>query len=168
MTTDAPVVMQQTIFNIHLAVAAGGTITPVEATKKAVAQLLRARGYRVMLGRRNRAYMWYTAGERVAGIEVRRAVRREGQSRRTTYTRYQVPIKGHDQAQVLLLLAIAPDGQEHPFFIPMSAIGQRRNIALWSEDPVEYSGQWAPYRNNWEVLAQALAEAPAHPEWGLS
>lgn len=168
MTSQAPVVMQQTIFNIQLAVAAGGTATPVEATKKVAAGLLRAQGYQVMLGRRNRAYLWYTDGERVARIEARRAVSRVGQSRRTSYTRYQVPIKGHEQAQVLLLLAIAPDGQEHPFFIPMADIGQRRNIAIWSEDPVEYSGQWAPYRNNWEVLAQALAEAPTQPDWGLT
>lgn len=53
-----------------------------------------------------------------------------------------------------------------PFFIPMADIGQRRNIAIWSEDPVEYSVQWAPYRNNWTVLAQALAEASTHPDWG--
>ncbi|GAB4422895.1 MAG: hypothetical protein Kow0031_01160 [Anaerolineae bacterium] len=165
MTTGTAAVTQQTIFNVQLAVTSGGAVTPIEATKKQVARLLRERGYRVMPARRNRAYLWYTDGERVVGIEVHRAAGR--QDKKGRYTRYQSPVLGHDQAQVLLLLAVAPDGQEHPFFIPMSAIGQRRNIAIWS-DPVEYNGQWAPYRHNWDVLDQALAEAPSHDGWGLT
>jgi hypothetical protein len=167
MTTQTAAVTQQTIFNVQLAVTPGAAVTPIETTKKQVARLLRERGYRVMSGRRNRAYLWYTDGERVAGLEVRRAVSQAGKSSSGPYTRYQSPVLGHNQAQVLLLLAVTPDGQEYPFFIPMSAIGQRRNIAIWS-DPVEYNGQWAPYRHNWDVLEQALAEAPPHEGWGLT
>jgi hypothetical protein len=128
--------------------------------------MLRERGYRVMLGRRNRAYLWYTDGERAAGIEVHRAVSQEDKKGR--YTRYQAKVDGHDQAQILLLLAVTPDNHEHPFFIPMAEIGQRRNIAIWSADPVEYRGQWAPYRNNWEVVARTLADTPANQGWGLT
>lgn len=161
-------VYQQTIFKIQVAASAGGQpANGVEAAKRLAAGLLRAQGYRVMPGQRGRPYLWYTDGDRVAGVEVRRAFNRRG-SARGQYNRYQVPIKGHQQAQLLLLLAIAADGQEYPFLIPMAEIGARRNIALWSENPADYSGQWAPYLNNWDILAQVLAEAPTGQNWGLA
>jgi hypothetical protein len=59
------------------------------------------------------------------------------------------------------VLAITPNGLEYPFLIPMREIGHRRNIAIWSESPADYKGQWARYLNDWQQLAEVLAEAPA-------
>lgn len=74
--------------------------------------------------------------------------------------RYQGTIRNR-QADVLLFVAV--NGQYHYFVIPMSAVGRRRQIAISSYRVSDYQGQWAAYLEAWEVLAQAVASAPARP-----
>lgn len=68
--------------------------------------------------------------------------------------RYQADVRHHDQAD--LLVFIARNGQDWPFVIPMADIAPRRNIAIWSYYPRNYSGQWAPYLKKWEHLHRAI------------
>jgi hypothetical protein len=168
ITTPQPVILQQTIYQITVpAMSAGAGATVVEATKQQAAALIRAQGYRVMLGQRRRSYLWFTDGERVAGVEVRRSTNRPG-SHRHQYNRYQVPIKGHGQTQLLVMLTQTANGLLYPFLIPMVEIGPRQNIAIWSESPADYRGQWAPYLNDWSQLARALADGMTARDWGLA
>lgn len=38
------------------------------------------------------------------------------------------------------------------FVIPKAELANRTHVAIWSEDPVNYRGQWAPYLENWTHL----------------
>ncbi len=168
ITTSQPVILQQTIYQITVPVMSDrATATMMEETKQQAAVLIRAQGYRVMLGQPRRAYLWFTDNERVACVEVRRSTNRPG-SHRHQYNRYQVPIKGHGQAHLLLMLTQAPNGLFYPFLIPMTEIGQRQNIAIWSESPADYGGQWAPYLNDWSQLTRALTDGMTARDWGLA
>lgn len=40
------------------------------------------------------------------------------------------------------------------FVIPHDAIGERKNVAIWSEDPRRYKGQWSRYLNAWHLIAE--------------
>jgi len=71
--------------------------------------------------------------------------------------RYQADVRHHNQAD--LLIFIARNSQDWPFVIPMADIAPRRNIALWSYHPEDYTGQWAPYLQAWEYLHQAIEVA---------
>ncbi len=71
--------------------------------------------------------------------------------------RYQADVRHHDQAD--LLVFIARNSQDWPFVIPMADIAPRRNIALWSYHPEDYTGQWASYLQAWEYLHQAIKVA---------
>ena len=74
--------------------------------------------------------------------------------------RYQCDVRHHDQADLLVFLA--RNGQDWPFVIPMTHIVPRRNIAIWSYHPEDYSGQWSPYLKAWEHLHQAIKAAPEY------
>jgi hypothetical protein len=74
-------------------------------------------------------------------------------------SRFQARI--HNQADILIF--IARNGTDWIYVIPMAAISSRKNIAIWSACPGDYTGQWAPYLNAWPQLIQAIQTAPARP-----
>lgn len=78
--------------------------------------------------------------------------------------RYQARL--HNRADVLLFCCV--NGSLHFFVIPMWALRGVGNLAVWSYDPAEYGGQWAPYLENWQVLADALAVARMDRTYQLS
>jgi len=69
--------------------------------------------------------------------------------------RYQANIRQHHDAD--LLVFIARNGRDWPFIIPMADITPRRNIAIWSYCPGDYTGRWAGYLNAWPLLDQIMA-----------
>ena len=44
------------------------------------------------------------------------------------------------------------------FVIPGDIIGDRTNVAIWSQDPERYAGQWATYLDDWEVIERMLVQ----------
>lgn len=74
--------------------------------------------------------------------------------------RYQGTIRNHE-ADVLIFIAV--NGTDHHFIIPMEAVGQRSQIAIWSYDVNAYSGQWSAYLETWNVLRQAVHDASPRP-----
>lgn len=70
--------------------------------------------------------------------------------------RYQV--HWHNKADVLCWL-LADVGQW--IIIPAHELGDRRNLAIWSKDPGQYTGQWAAYLGAWPIVDQALEWARA-------
>lgn len=69
--------------------------------------------------------------------------------------RYQAKIH-HPNVDVVLFLC--QNGRLWPFLIPIEKIGRRTNIAIWSEKPGQYRGQWAEFLENWQVILEALEE----------
>jgi hypothetical protein len=47
--------------------------------------------------------------------------------------------------------------------IPREAIGQRRNLAIWSMDPRAYSGRWATFLEAWDIADRVIAAAGPFP-----
>ncbi len=68
--------------------------------------------------------------------------------------RYQAYLSHPDEADILVF--IARNAYDWPFVIPMPALASRRNISIWSCDPAEYTGQWAPYLGAWTHLHEAI------------
>jgi hypothetical protein len=73
--------------------------------------------------------------------------------------RYQANLRAND-ADVLLFGC--QNGRVHWFVIPWEALGDRRNLAIWSEDPEAYAGRWARFRDAWGVVADLVSDPP-HP-----
>lgn len=71
--------------------------------------------------------------------------------------RYQANIRHHHQAD--LVIFVARNGRDWPFVIPMAQLGNRANIAIWSQCPADYTGRWAGYLNAWNYLDEAVARA---------
>jgi hypothetical protein len=120
-----------------------------EAEEK-VTEYLRALGYQVNPTPDNCEFDLWVAGS--AG----RAIRVEVKISLYHGRRYQANIH-HDQAD--LVVFIARNGQDWPYVIPMTEIGQRHNIAIWSKCPGDYKGQWKDFLNAWDHLHQAITEA---------
>jgi len=64
----------------------------------------------------------------------------------------------HNKADLLLWL-LADVGAW--VVIPCEVLGERSNLAIWSKDPGQYSGQWAAYLGAWHIVDQALEQARA-------
>ncbi len=161
-----PIVLQPTIFNVTIIAPPSRGRNNQRVAKKAryaVADLIRQQGYRVSHGVSS-GKLWVTDGQRVARIEAKLAQHSQDQKGRN---RYQAAIYNH-QADLLIFIARDKDGHDHPFIIPMSAVTPRRNISIWSRNPEDYSGQWAPYLNTWERLDQAIQAAVTQDDWQLS
>jgi len=97
--------------------------------------------------------LWVTDAERAIRLEVKISLYHTGKKG----GRYQADIRHHDQAE--LVVFIARNGRDWPFVIPMGDIAPRRNIAIWSYCPADYTGQWANYLEAWDHLHQALETA---------
>ena len=109
------------------------------------------RGYRSAQTTHKAPFDLWIEGVRV---EVKAATWREAKNG----ARYQACIRQH-QADILIFDCI--NGTDHFFIIPMAEITPRRNIAVWSYDPADYSGQWTPYLEAWPLLDQAVSQAGA-------
>lgn len=70
--------------------------------------------------------------------------------------RYQAALRNH---QCDLLVFDCVNGTDHLHFIPQAALGQRRNIAVWSYDPAQSGGLWRPYLEEPMYLHQAIQAA---------
>lgn len=62
--------------------------------------------------------------------------------------RYQFNTRRKPDAFVLV--CIGSGG--HAYVIPGEMVSDRANIAIWSEDPTEYDGIWAPFLDAWWIL----------------
>jgi hypothetical protein len=74
---------------------------------------------------------------------------------------YQANIRNH-AADVLIFDAV--NGTDHFFIIPMAEVAPRRTVEITSYDVNAYTGQWAVYLDRWDLLAQAVAQAPPRPK----
>lgn len=70
--------------------------------------------------------------------------------------RFQADVR---QYKADVLIFIARNGKDWPFIIPMNQIRPRRNVAIWSAQPKQYKGQWAPYLGAWDILVHTLEKA---------
>jgi hypothetical protein len=81
-------------------------------------------------------------------------------------SRYQADVR-QSPVEVDLVLFVAQNGRDWVYVIPIAAIGQRRNISIWSACPASYHGRWAVYLEAWTHLHQAIANCQARA-WQLS
>lgn len=130
--------------------------------EQAVATRLRAWGYAVHPTTHKCPFDLWVANPagRAARVEVKISLYNQAPASRAG--RFQASI--HNEAD--LVVFIARNGRDWPFVIPMPAIAPRRNIALWSGCPADYTGQWAPYLEAWDHLHRAVEQGQA-PAWQL-
>ncbi len=115
------------------------------------AQLIH-RGYRVELTPHTHPFdLWLDDRIRV---EIKGAQPYYSQANR--YHRYQAELRNH-QTDLLIFICIADFDQNHAFIIPHTALGRRRNLVISSLDPRDYTGQWAPYLEDWTGIDRVLA-----------
>lgn len=74
--------------------------------------------------------------------------------------RYQARIRNH-QADLIIFDAI--NGSDHFFIIPMAMVIPRQTVEVTRYDVSEYSGRWAVFLEAWNVLHQAIENAPSRP-----
>lgn len=78
--------------------------------------------------------------------------------------RFQADIRRNQSADVDLIVWIARtcpepsrrDGRDWHYIIPVADLRGRRNIAIWSECPGHYRGQWSHYLEAWDYLHQVV------------
>ena len=63
--------------------------------------------------------------------------------------RYQANVRGNEAD--VLILACLDHGAWSCFIIPFDRIASQ-NIAVWSQDPSEYGGQWRDCLENWQAV----------------
>ncbi len=137
------------------------------AAERQGAGLIGAMGYQVHPTTHKAPFdLWVDDGQgRGVRVEVKISLYHDGHKG----GRYQADVRHFDQADLLIFLARSPEetgqSQDWPFVIPMAQIAPRRNIAIWSICPVDYSGQWAPYLNAWQHLHQAIETARPPRAW---
>lgn len=72
--------------------------------------------------------------------------------------RYQFNTRQHPHLYMLLCICENPQW----FIIPGNAIGHRKNIAIYGQDPQEYAGQWAKYRNTFNSISKEIDKCLNH------
>lgn len=132
----------------------------------AAARMIRALGYLAHPTTKNCAFDLWAADSQghAARVEVKTSLytlcsdpRKGG--------RYEANIRQNKDTDLLIFLA--KNGTWWPYIIPIAAIGQRHNIAIWSYCPGDYKGQWSIYLNAWQHLEQVIQNT--HPRaWQLS
>jgi hypothetical protein len=128
--------------------------------EQAVTERLEEIGYRVNPTSRNARYDLLVEG--AARVEVKASTYNEAAGQRGG--RYQAHF--HNQAD--LLIFGCKNGSWHFFVIPVQDLGGRRNIAVWSEDPRDYVGQWTRYLEAWDYVGEVVKEARDNGEYQLS
>jgi hypothetical protein len=136
--------------------------------EQSVAKRLQALGYQVHATPHKCPFdLWVNDGRGAARVEVKLGLYHPS----THGGRFQAHI--HNEADLVIFIARNPStslgmyGRDWPFVIPMPDIRPRRNIAIWSECPADYSGQWAAYLEAWQHLHQAVEQGQARA-WQLS
>jgi hypothetical protein len=114
-----------------------------------VVELARGLGYRVNFTVKNSSFDLWIEGART---EVKGSTWKESKGG----SRYQAAIRNHDCD---LLIFDCINGTDHLHFIPSQAIGQRKNIAVWSYAPEDSTGLWRPYLEQVDYLHQAIQAA---------
>ena len=113
-------------------------------------------GYQAHLTTANCPFdLYVTAGEdsQACRVEVKLSTyARNGQG-----GRYQCNIRAGQEFDILVF--VARNGQDWHYVIPVEALKQRRNIAIWSLCPGDYRGQWRSYLNAWHYLDQILTNS---------
>jgi hypothetical protein len=59
-------------------------------------------------------------------------------------------------AGVFILCCLGPNNP--CFIIPGHAIGDRRNVTIWSNPPSRYCGRWAKYLEAWHIIDKELSK----------
>ena len=67
--------------------------------------------------------------------------------------RYQFQTRKNADVYILTCMTHAP----HFFVVPGHMIGNRENVAIWSEFPSKYIGKWSEYCDAWHIIDEALA-----------
>jgi hypothetical protein len=106
-------------------------------------------GYRVNPTTKNAPFDLWVEG---AKVEVKASLYAESKKGH----RYQAAIRNH-LCDIVIFDCI--NGTDHLHFIPVAAIGTRRNIAVWSYDPAESTGLWRPFLEQPVYLHQAIEAA---------
>jgi len=99
-------------------------------------------------------------------IEVKASLWRQDTDPQRDRGRYQFNIRpkqagGQNGADLVIL--VARNGQDHHFIIPAAQLGRRRSVTIREQCPDRYAGQWASYRENWQLIGPALASARQRP-----
>jgi hypothetical protein len=128
--------------------------------EQAVAERLEEMGYRVNPTSRNARYDLLV--EDATRVEVKASTYNEATGHRGS--RYQAHF--HNEAD--LLVFACRNGSWYFFVIPAQDLGGRRNLAVWSEDPRDYVGQWMGYLEAWDYVPQVVEEARNGREYQLS
>jgi hypothetical protein len=130
-----------------------------QGEQKAI-ELICALGYQAYPTTANCPFdLWVNDAEgRAARVEVKTSTY-SGQGR------YQANIR--QKKDVDLIIFFAKNGDWWPYIIPITAIGRRSNIAIWSECPGDYQGQWRVYLEAWQHLEQAVSNSQPR-SWQLS
>ena len=134
-----------------------------EGEAKAI-ELIEALGYQAHHTTKNCVFdLWVADAQgRAARVEVKTS---EYKCTDPRGGRYQANIRQHKDVDLVIFLV--KNGTWWPYIIPITAIGQRRNIAIWSYVPGDYKGQWSRYLEAWQYLEQIIQNTqPRH--WQLS
>jgi len=108
---------------------------------------LRAMGYHVVRRGYNARFDLWVNGARV---EVKASSWSSG--------RYQAHLRNHE-ADIVLWAVLTPQGDLVWYVVPQWALEGRANVAIWSQDPARYTGQWGEYENAWWWLDAACQRA---------
>ncbi len=115
----------------------------------AVSRQLAGMGYQVQRRGHNERFDLLIAG--CCRVEVKAST----WHRAAHGNRYQCRV--HNLADVLIFCCV--NGSLHYFVIPWPALGQARNLAVWTYQPAAYTGQWAPYLESWGRMVDAVSAA---------
>lgn len=121
------------------------------------AHILADRGHQVSLTTHKAAVDIQAGGARV---EVKGA---HFHPAKPSGARYQAHIRNH-RAHLFLFACLDDDDQVLAWFvIPGQDLGRRCNIAIWSRDPLTYTGLWADYLDRWDLADRIIHRAGPYP-----
>jgi hypothetical protein len=118
-----------------------------------VKSLLESQGMRV--------HWSWRADLRTEGVEIEVKTAKLGRYRIGAQLGYQFCIRraGRNGLRAdLLVLVCWREPQPTCFVIPAGEVGKRSKVVISSEDPADYKGMWAPYREAWNLLADRIEE----------
>lgn len=124
--------------------------------EKQIADLIRDEyGYKVYHTTPNCPFDLWVADEQdhAVRVEVKLSTYKKAQHG----GRFQADIRQHADIDLVIWIARARNGQDWHYVIPVADLRDRRNIAIWSECPGNYRGQWSPYLDAWDYLHQIVA-----------
>lgn len=120
-----------------------------------VAGQVRALGYEAHLTTPNCPFdLWVADSQgRTARVEVKLSFYHPNKGG----GRYQADVRQGSGCD--LLIWICRNGRDWTYVIPIADLAARRNLAIWSYCPGNYTGQWHSYLGAWDHLHQVVASA---------